>query len=163
MQGTNIDWSGVTKLFEKEMLDKLNDLPSHSDVPQNLLQLRNIISHELPETSPIELYKKLIDILLENKSADIDKVREEYLKPELEKEKQILSGKSKEFGKLRQSAGDWVKKNLPEEKLQKMWKGHKTWLPRRYTIYENHDVPFQEIAADTLARYYLICYGFTVT
>ena len=56
---------------------------------------------------------------------------------------------------LKKSAKEWVLNNLSENQLQADWKGHKTWLPRRYTIYENPNISFQEIAGDTLARYVL--------
>jgi len=154
-----IDWGKVVKQFENEMLDKLGGLPGHREIPENLRGFRNIISHELPETSPKGLYRKLIKLLLKNKVVDTNKIREIYLNPELKKEQQIISNRKEEFKRLKQSTEGWVKKNLPEERLQKMWKAHKTWLPRRYTIYENHDLPFQEITTDTLTRYYLIKFG----
>jgi len=75
--------------------------------------------------------------------------------PELEKEKQILTRSKGEFKKLKQSAKKWVEKNLPENELQKMWKAHKTWLPRRYTVYKKQPTT-QRIAIDTLARLNLV-------
>lgn len=151
-----IDWEKVMKQFKKEMSDKLKGLPGHQEVPESLREFRSIISHELPETSPKGLYRRLIKLLLKNKLINADNTREKYLNPELEREQQIISSKKEEFKKLKQDAWSWVKRNLPEKKLQELWKDHKTWLPRRYTIYKNPDLPFQKIAADTLARYYLI-------
>jgi len=151
-----LNWRSIVKKFEKEMSNKLSGLPDHREVPENLRRLRSIVSHELPETSPKKTYWTLIKLLLENKTINEGKVRERYLFPELEKEQKIIYNKKEEFEELRRNAFFWVKKNFPEEKLQKMWKNHKTWLPRRFTIYRSANPSFQKIAADTLARYYLI-------
>jgi hypothetical protein len=150
------DWKKVRENFEKEIAAKLCKLPDHREVSENLRDFRGIISHELPETTSEEIYQKLISILLEGKDVDTNRYREKYLTPELEKEKEILEKYKKEFEELRCSARDWVNKNLPEEELQRAWKEHQTWLPRRYTIYENPNTAFQEITIDTLARYALI-------
>lgn len=147
-----IDMSCVKDEFEKDMAKKLGKLPGHREVPENLIWLRNIISHELPETSPLELFEKLTEMLLDSRAVDEEQIRKTYLKPELEKEKEVLIRNSEKFERLRRSAEEWVLNNLSEEQLQTDWKNHKTWLPRRYLIYENPNLPFQKIAIDTLAR-----------
>ena len=152
----NLNWPKIKEQFEKEMSDKLKDLPGHREVPEKLREFRNIISHELPETAPKSIFRKLIIILLQNKNVDVVKVRKNYLEPQLKKESDILIRNQKEFNQLKWSVSKWVEKNLSEDKLQKLWEEHKTWLPRRYTIYKNPNIPFQNIAADTLARYVLI-------
>lgn len=149
-----VDWGKVKEDFEHEMLDKLKGLPGHREVPEESGEFRNIISHELPEMASKTLFRKLIKLLISGKKIDVQRARKTYLEPELRKEKQILKRHEAEFGKLKKSARRWVEENLPEDKLQKMWKAHQTWLPRRYTIYKKQQ-RFQKIAADTLARYYL--------
>jgi len=151
-----VNWQKVRDEFELDMRAKLNNLPGHREVPENLKEFRGIISHEFPETSSTELFQKLIAILLEGKPVDVKKMRNDFLKPELKREAEILSKFSEEFNELKASADNWVRDNLPEERLQILWKEHKTSLPRRYTIYKNPDTPFGEIATDTLARYFLI-------
>lgn len=150
-----INWNKVKDRFEEEMLDKLNGLPGHREVPEELREFRNIISHELPETAPKALFRKLIRLLLSEKKIDIQEVKRVYLEPELEKERQILKQYKPELNKLKQSARRWVSKNLPEETLRKEWKNHKTWLPRRNMTYKNQH-SFQEIAVDTIIRYHLV-------
>ncbi|PIS14937.1 hypothetical protein COT64_00050 [Candidatus Shapirobacteria bacterium CG09_land_8_20_14_0_10_39_12] len=150
-----INWQKVKDQFEQEMLDKLGGLPGHREVPEELKGFRDIISHELPETTSKALFGKLIKLLLHGEKINIQKARKVYLEPEIKKEKQILSQHKAEFDKLRLSAKKWVEKNLPEDKLQGMWKAHKTWLPRRYTIYQKQPT-FQKTATDTLVRFYLI-------
>lgn len=151
-----INWDKIREKFEKDMIIKLGKLPGHRDVAENLKEFRSIISHELPETSSSDLFNKLIDMFLSLKSVDLSEIKEKYLDPEIGKERNTLNKHRDEFKQIRQSATDWVKKNLSEEQLQTEWKEHKTWLPRRYTIYKNPILPFQEIAIDTLSRYYLI-------
>lgn len=151
-----INWSRVREEFEKDMNKKLEKLPGHREVSENLREFRGIISHELPETSPLELFEKLIGILLGGRPVDEGQARKTYLEPELIKEKEIIERNRTKFQELRESSKKWVLNNLSEEQLQVDWKEHRTWLPRRYTIYENLNLPFQEIAIDTLARYALI-------
>lgn len=152
-----IDWKLVRDKFEKDMAGKLKDLPGHREVLESLLDLRSIISHELPETSNKRVFKSLIDMLLFSEgNIDVNKIRDKYLKPELEKEARIIINNKRKFDYLRESAGRWVGQRLPEELLQQEWKEHRTWLPRRYTIYPNPDIRFQQIAIDTLVRYCLI-------
>lgn len=153
---SNIDWGKVRKSFEEEIAAKLRDLPGHREVPESLRDFRGVISHELPETSPKEIYQRLIGILLESKEIDANEYRKKYLNSELKKEKEILEKYKDEFEALRVSVREWVNKNLSEDDLQKQWEEHQTWLPRRYTLYENPNLPFQEIAIDTLARFKLI-------
>ncbi|MEM4270935.1 MAG: GrpB family protein [Candidatus Pacearchaeota archaeon] len=150
-----IDWGKVMKQFEKEMFDKLADLPGHREVLEESRVLRSIISHELPETSPKILFRKLIGLLLSGRKTDTREARRTYLEPELRREKQIIKRHEAEFEKLKESAKGWVERNLTEERLQRKWKSHQTWLPRRYTIYAKQPT-FQKIAADTLARFYLL-------
>ena len=152
----NLNWPKIKEQFEKEMSDKLKDLPGHREVSEDLREFRNIISHELPETAPRSVFRKLIEILLQNKNVDVVKVRKDYLEPLLKNEDDILTKNHKEFSQLKWSASKWIDKNLPEDKLQNLWKEHKTRLPRRFTIYRNPNIPFQDIAVDTLARYVLI-------
>jgi len=152
-----IDWEKVKEDFEKEMLDKLKELPGHREVSEELKGLRDIISHKLPETASRLLFRKLIRLVLSKKKIDVRKIMKVYLEPEIEKEKQKLTQHKTEFERLKREVKKWVEENLSEEKLQKMWKAHKTWLPRRYTIYKKQPT-FQKIAADTLARFYLIRY-----
>lgn len=150
-----VDWRKIKDNFGKEMSDKLRDLPGHREVSEELRNFRNIISHELPETAPKALFRKLIKLLFSGEKVDVRKARREYLEPELDKEKQILTQYKTEFNRLMQSAKKWVEENLPEETLQRLWKNHKTWLPRRYTIYKKQPT-FQKITTDTLARFYLL-------
>ena len=150
-----INWRGVSDQFEKEMLEKLAGLPPHQEVSGGLKELRSIISHELPETAPKILFRKLINLLLLGKKPDIKKIRKAYVEPELLKEEKMLTKNQEEFGKLKRSAKRWVEKNFFEEKLQKLWKAHKTWLPRRYLVYRQPPT-FQKTAADTLVRFYLL-------
>jgi len=149
-------WTEIMDKFEKEMAQKLKNLPGHMGVSENLKEFRNVISHELPENVPSNTFRKLIKILLQNKPIDAEQIRKVYLEPLLRKENKILDKNKAKFRRLKLSARKWVKNNLSEEELQKLWKEHKTWLPRRYTIYKNPNVSFQKIAADTLARFALI-------
>lgn len=151
-----INWEKVREQFEEEMNLKLQGLPGHRQVLENLKEFRNIISHELPETAPIQIFKQLINILLEEKPVNLLEIKEKYLNPQLEAEAQFLNKFMKELKQLKKSAGKWVKVNLPEEDLTLSWKEHRTWLPRRYLVYKGKKVSFQRIAADTLARYALI-------
>jgi len=150
-----INWQKVKDRFEKEMFDKLKGLPGHREVTEEQKEFRNIISHELPETAPKALFRKLIRLLLSKKAVDVGKIEKVYLEPEVEKERRILSQHVAEFEELKQNAKNWAKSNLPEDKLQQMWEAHETWLPRRYTLYKKQP-SFQKIAADTLARFCLI-------
>jgi len=150
-----INWQGVSDQFGKEMLEKLAGLPPHQGVPGELKELRSIISHELPETASKILFRKLINLLLSGGKPNIKKIRKVYVEPELLKEEKILTKNKEEFGKLGRSAKRWVEKNFFEEKLQKLWKAHKTWLPRRYLVYRQPPT-FQKTAADTLVRFYLL-------
>lgn len=113
-----IDWEDIRKQFEEEMAKKLENLPSHKNVKESDKELRNIISHELPETSPIKIYKSLLEILLSGKNYDIANVINTYLNPELEKEKEILENNKEEFNELRESAKVWVINNLSENQQQ---------------------------------------------
>jgi hypothetical protein len=150
-----IDWNLVRGEFEKEMAKKLEHLPGHDEVAENQKGLRNIISHELPETASPEVFEKLINILLTGGIINEDQIRKEYLEPELVRERELLERKKERFAELKISAREWVLNNLSEDQLQADWKEHKTWLPRRYTIYNNPNISFQEITGDTLARYAL--------
>lgn len=150
-----INWEKIRQQFEKEMASKLQDLPSHQEVPENLRDFRHLISHQLPEMTPAQVFKELIALLLEEKPVDLSEIKKRYLNPQLEKEKRVLDKSKKEFEELKQSALDWVRTNLSEEDLKNLWEEHKTWLPRRYTIYKK-EVSFQKIAVDTLARYVLV-------
>jgi len=58
-----IDWKEVWKKFEKDMAFKLEGLSGHREVPDNLFEFRGIISHELPETAPIKIFRYLIKVL----------------------------------------------------------------------------------------------------
>jgi len=151
-----MDWQKVRDQFEKEMGAKLRQLPGHREVISELFEFRSIISHELPETAPTEVFTELIQILLRGKPVNLPETRRKYLDPQLVLEKEILEKNKEKFVKLKKTAIKWVKENLPEEELQLLWKDHQTWLPRRYKIYENENTPFEIIAADTLARYALI-------
>lgn len=151
-----INWKKVREQFEKDLAFKLQDLPDHRKVPENLREFRHLISHQLPEIAPLQLFKQLVDILLEGERVDLEEIEKKYLNPLLKKEKQILERSDKGFAELKKDASKWVKENLPEEELGRLWKEHKTWLPRRYKIYKDKRASFQEIAADTLARYALI-------
>lgn len=151
-----IDWEEIRQQFETEMASKLQDLPDHRKVPENLRDFRHLISHELPETAPTKTFKELISLLLKGKRVDLSKIKNKYLKYEIEKEEQMLNKFKNELKELKKSALAWVKTNLPEEDLKNLWKEHKTWLPRRYTIYKKKKVFLQKIVADTLARYALI-------
>lgn len=152
----NINWKDIKNQFEQEMASKLARLPGHRKVPENLKAFRSLISHELPETSSFDLFNQLIGILLKGEYTDLEQIKERYLNPELEKEKNILKTYNEQYIEVKQSASEWVSKNLTEEQLKTDWNKHKTWLPRRYTIYENPNLLFQDIAADTLSRYYII-------
>ncbi len=151
----DVDWEEVRKKFEKEMAGKLKNLPGHRDVPKNLQEFRNIISHKLPETVPHSIFQELITILLKEKLVDLNAIRRKYLYPQLELEKELLGRHRGVFVNLRGAANKWVKEKLPEAELKRLWKEHKTWLPRRYLIYSKQ-VSFQKTAANTLARYALI-------
>lgn len=150
-----VNWKEVRKEFEKEMQGKLGKLPGHRKIPRKLKALRDTISHELPETSPTKIYSALIRLLLRRKQLDLKRIRDRYLEPELAAEKKILKQYKKEFIELKESAFEWVKENISEEEMKRLWQQHKTWLPRRYTVYKRH-VSCQKIAADTLARFALI-------
>jgi len=151
-----INWGRIRTEFEKDITKKLEKLPGHREVSENLKEFRGIISHELPETVPKEIFQQLITILFKGETINVDEIRKKFLNPELSKERKILEKNKDEFEKLRASAGKWVSQNLSEKELQTLYKEHKTGLPRRYTIYENQNLPFQEIAIDTLARFKLI-------
>lgn len=151
-----MDWQKVRNKFEKEMTEKLRLLPGHREVPPELFEFRGLISHEIPETAPIGVFTELIQILLQGKPVDLVEMRRKYLEPRLVLEKGILGKNEKEFSELKKSAAEWVGDNLPEEKLQRLWKDHQTLLPRRYKIYADESTAFETIAADTLARYGLI-------
>ncbi|GEM_PF-3887909 len=73
------------------MLEKLEGLPGHREVPEELREFRNIISHELLETSPKVLFRKFIRLHLSGEKVDVRKIRKIYLELEIEKEKQMLS------------------------------------------------------------------------
>jgi len=150
------NWQEVRNQFEKEIVDKLKGLPGHGEVSKNLFEFRSMISHEMPETAPKELFQKLIKILLLGKKVDLESVKKKYLSSELREEEQLVKRHSVKFSELQKSAANWVQSNLSEEELQMQWKNHETWLPRRHTIYKNPDLPFQKIARDTLARFCLI-------
>jgi len=150
-----INWETIKAGFETEMAGKLEKLPGHDEVAENLKGLRGIISHELPETSSKDIFEKLINMLLVGKPIDEEQIRKEYLEPELRREQEILERNNIQFEELKKSAKEWVFDNLSEDQLQNDWKEHKTWLPRRYTIYKNPNTSFQQIAGDTLARYVL--------
>lgn len=152
----NIDWEEIRERFERKMEKSLRGLPGHREVSPDLFEFRSMISHEIPETSSTELFQKLIQILLRGDKVDPVKIRAEYLIPEVNKETKVLKERKTDFKAITKSALDWVRSNLLEEELQRQWINHETWLPRRYTIYANPNVPFQTIAADTLSRYYLI-------
>ena len=152
----NIDWVQVKKSYEDEMSDKLNTMPGHRDVLKELLEFRAMISHDMPETAPKELFHKLIGILLKGKRVDLAEMKREYLNPAVENEEEVLNSHKMEFLDLKDSAEEWIEFNLSEEELQRQWKNHETWLPRRYGIYEDPNLPFQKIATDTLTRFYLI-------
>ncbi len=156
MEKSQINWKTVRVDFENDMSLKFTYLPGHREVAEDLRPFRSIISHELPETTPKEIYNKLIKTLLSGVDVDLQKIKDEYLYPELVKENKELERNPELFNDLKESAFNWVEKNLPEKQLQFEWDEHKTWLPRRYTIYKNPNEPFQRIASDTLARYYLI-------
>jgi len=151
-----MDWWKVRDQFEKEMGAKLRQLPGHREVTPELLEFRSIISHELPETAPTNVFAELIQILLQGEPVNLKEMKKQYLEPQLVLEKKVLEENKEKFIKLRKSAIKWVKENLPEEKLQLLWKDHQTWLPRRYRIYKNKNTSFEIIAVDTLTRYSLI-------
>ena len=151
-----MDWQKVRDQFEEEMGVKLRQLPGHREVTPELLEFRSIISHELPETAPTNVFAELIQILLQGEPVNLKEMKKQYLEPQLVLEKKVLEENKEKFIKLRKSAIKWVKENLPEEKLQLLWKDHQTWLPRRYRIYENKNTSFEIIAVDTLTRYSLI-------
>ncbi len=150
-----VDWGKIRENYEKEMLGKLRNLPGHQEVSEDLLEFRSIISHELPETASPEIFERLIKVLLKGKKVNLEEIRNKYLKTELEKEKKLLNQNRYKFVQLKRLAREWIHKNLPEQRLRRMWKDHETWLPRRYTIYKA-ETSFEKIAADTLARFFLI-------
>jgi len=152
----NRDWKLILESYEAEMSKKLKSLPGHKETSDRLRSYRGIISHELPESTPVEIYKEMVGTLLKEEDIDIDLVRKEILEPQLKKEANLLEKNRLKFRKLQKEALIWIKENLPEEELQKLWKEHKTWLPRRYAIYKNPNTSFQKIAADTLARHFVL-------
>ena len=152
-----INWKSVEEKFETDMAQKLAGLPGHTEVPANLKMIRGIISHELPEMTSIEDFQKLIRFLVNNENEKT--ISHKVLNHWLKKETDILNVNIDLYNKLKISALNWVKENLTEETLQKLWKEHKTWLPRRYTLYLDPNTSFQIIAADTLARYHFIDSG----
>lgn len=156
MIGKKIDWGKIRRQFEGEMTLKLRDLPGHREIPENLKDFRHLISHEFPETTPAQMFKELISFLLEQRQVDLLEIKNKYLYPQLKREKETLDKFKKEFKELKKSARQWIETNLSEEELKYLWREHKTWLPRRYVLYKDKKVSFQEIAADTLARYALI-------
>ncbi len=150
-----INWQRVREDFELEIARKLQNLPDHRDIAVFLKELRQIISHDLPETTRLDIYQKLIKILLSSKPVNIDKIRAQYLNPEVKKEQLRLKIRGLEYEQAKKDALIWIKRNFSEILLKKLWLEHKTWLPRRYTIYPIKP-SFQQVAADTLARYYLL-------
>lgn len=119
-----INWEKIRAEFEKEMALKLQGLPDHREVPENLKELRHLISHQLPETASAQVFKQLINLLLEGKPVDLQEIKTKYLNPQLEKEKQTLNKFENEFKGLGQSAMKWIKTNLSEEELKLLWKEH---------------------------------------
>ncbi len=152
LRTSSINWQQIREDFELEMARKLQGLPDHRDIPVFLKELRQIISHELPETTGLDIYQKLIKMLLSGKPIDIDKIRVQYLNPEVKKEQSKLKMYEPENEQAKKDALIWIKRNFSEILLNKLWLEHKTWLLRRYTIYPIKP-SFQQIAADTLARY----------
>lgn len=150
-----INWNKIWLTLHKEIVLKLKNLPNHENAPKDLKKLHHLISHELPETSSIKIFRLLIGFLSEGKTINLSEIKRRYLNPELEKEKKILDKSKKDFKELKKSAGKWVKMNLPEEKLEKLWEKRQTWLPRRYVLYKKK-VSLQKITTDTLARFVLI-------
>jgi hypothetical protein len=147
------NWQKIRDEYEKDMVKKFAGLPGHKKVSSELQEFRNIISHELPEITPVADFKKLIEML---KNGDNNLVfTRKILKENLKVEALILNENQDLIDELKLSAINWVKQNLPEEKLQQLWKNHKTWLPRRYTIYKDPNTPFEIIATDTLVRFYI--------
>lgn len=143
--------------FEKEMRIKLKNLPDHQEVTGKLKPLRQLISHNLLETTSAQTFKTLTDILLKGKAVNLPALKKKYLIPELKKEKEILEKKKEEFEMLRKSAQIWVGKNFSEEKLKDLWEKHQSWLPRCCYPYKLTSKPsLQKIASDTLARFKLI-------
>lgn len=153
---SEINWERIRKQLEKEMALKLQDLPNHRQVRGDLKKFRHLISHQLPETTSVQIFKQLIGFLLEGRPVSLQEIKKKYLNPQLEKEKRLLEKFKVEFNSLRRLAMEWVKTNLSEKELKFLWKKHKTWLPRRYMIYGDEKTSFQKIAADTLARYTLM-------
>lgn len=151
-----MDWQKVKEEYDKDLAQKLTGLPDHREVTFEQKPLRDIISHELPETASLDIYRKLIDILLSQKPLNIKEIRKEYLSPELAREKLIIEENKDEYERLSQDARDWVKDNLSEAQLRQDYKDHKSYLGRRYTIYENPETDYQTIAIDTLTRFALI-------
>ncbi len=149
------DWNNIRYKYEEDISKKLAGLPGHRDISEDKREFRSIISHELPETTSEQKFRDLIEILLSDKKFDINEVKTQWLNPELEKEQAFISKNEQRYNELKSSVTKWVKQNLTERQLQNDWKEHKTWLPRRYTKYDNPNLPFQEIAKDTLARYAL--------
>lgn len=149
----NPNWQEVKEKFETDMAQKFVGLPGHTKVSAGLKMTRDIISHELPEMAPIKDYQRLIGFLINNEYERF--IPRKLLNHWLKRETEILGRDIDLYNKLKISALSWVKENLPEETLQKLWKEHKTWLPRRYTLYLDPNTSFQTIATDTLARYYL--------
>jgi len=156
MNNRQINWKEVRENFEKDISLKLAELPGHKEATEDLSSFRSIISHELPETTSKEIYTKLINMLLSEVQIDLQKIKDEYLSLEVAKENKKLAKNIEKFSELKDSAKEWVNMNLSEKDLQDEWRNHKTWLPRRYTVYKDPNIPFQKIAADTLARYYLL-------
>lgn len=149
----NPNWQEVREKFENEMAQKLSGLPGHKETTGKLQRLRSIISHELPELTSLKDFQTLIKLLVsgENNLVFADKI----LNDNLEQESRMLLDEQKLIDKLKLSASDWINENFPEERLQQLWKEHKTWLPRRFTIYKNPKIDFQTIAIDSLVRFYL--------
>lgn len=141
--------------FEKEMRLKLKNLPDPQEVTGKLKSLRQLISHNLLETTSAQTFKTLIDMLLKGKAVNLPALKKKYLLPELKKEKDLLEKKKEEFEMLRKSAQAWVGENFSEEKLKELWEKHQSWLPRRCFIYKSK-TSLQKIASDTLARFKLI-------
>lgn len=147
----NPNWQQIREKFENEMAQKLAGLPSHKETPEELREFRSIISHELPELTPLKDFQILIKLLI---SGDNDLLlANKILNKNLKREARLLLRNLKLIDKLKPLSLNWIKENLPEEKLQQSWKDHETWLPRRFTIYRNKNTDFQTIASDTLVRY----------
>jgi hypothetical protein len=137
------------------MSQKLKGLPGHRDVPSKLFNFRSLISHELPEITPKNVFQELIRQLINHENVDVVKLRQTRLKRYLDQESNLIRENIAHFSQLQLNAKWWVENKLPENILQWQWQNHLTWLPRRYTIYSNPKVNFQMIATDTLARFAL--------